>query len=259
MTHKLLGSDRFDRYVVVFANTGREHPKTLDFVHRCDTELGFGTVWIEAVTHPEHGKNVTHRIVDYETASRDGTPFEDVIRKYGVPNATRPLCTTRLKVYPIESYLRSVGIDPKTVPTAIGIRADEARRVANKDRRRIIYPLIDDWVVDKDDVVAWWNAQPFDLEIDEFEGNCLGCLKKGVRQHFLMLDKDPRAFDWIDRIEKQYGHVKAKAGRPFCWFRRGMSTEQMRAEHARAAGHYRPPSEDDSGGCGESCEVYETE
>ena len=66
---------------VLFANTGQEHPATLDFIRDCDTRLGFNTVWLEAVVNPEAGKGVRHRVVTHETASLDGRPFRDYIAK----------------------------------------------------------------------------------------------------------------------------------------------------------------------------------
>lgn len=68
-----------EKIITLFANTAREDPRTLDFVKACDDQLGFRTVWLEAVVHPEPNKGTTHRVVTYETASRDGEPFEAVI------------------------------------------------------------------------------------------------------------------------------------------------------------------------------------
>ena len=60
---------------VCFANTGMEHPKTLEFVHRVATEWGVDVVWLEYdPTVKRH-----FRVVDYESASRDGEPFETMI------------------------------------------------------------------------------------------------------------------------------------------------------------------------------------
>jgi len=54
MTKLLLDnwSDRYD-FIVTFANTGLEHPKTLEFVRNCDDHFGFNTVWLEAVVQRE--------------------------------------------------------------------------------------------------------------------------------------------------------------------------------------------------------------
>lgn len=58
--------------IFVFANTGQENEETLEFVQKCADHFGFPVVWVEAVVHHGKRKASTHRIVDFETASRDG-------------------------------------------------------------------------------------------------------------------------------------------------------------------------------------------
>lgn len=55
---------------VVFCNTGKERPETLDFVERCSQRWGVPVTWLEY----RHTKGVgpTFAVVDYGTASRDG-------------------------------------------------------------------------------------------------------------------------------------------------------------------------------------------
>ncbi len=60
--HKMfLGIERLDGMIftveilVVFANTSKEEPETLDFVRDCDLNFGFNTIWIEAVVQEESG------------------------------------------------------------------------------------------------------------------------------------------------------------------------------------------------------------
>ena len=88
----------------VFANTGQEHEKTLEFVNKCDKEFDLNVVWVEAVVNPVHGKGITHKIVNFETASRNGEPFEAHIAKSGIPNPNKPQCSDRLKAFAIEHY-----------------------------------------------------------------------------------------------------------------------------------------------------------
>ena len=45
------------------------------------------------------------------------------------------------------------------------------------DLNNFIYPLID-WDIEKEDILSWWEDQPFDLEIPEHLGNCVWCWKK---------------------------------------------------------------------------------
>ena len=81
MTKKLLDSfsDLYD-FTVTFANTSREDPRTLEFVHNCDVHFGFNTVWLEAVVHHGTRTACTHKVVTYDTADREGRVFEEVIK-----------------------------------------------------------------------------------------------------------------------------------------------------------------------------------
>lgn len=265
MTKKLLDKYRGQReFVVIFANTGREHEKTLEFVHNCDLHFSFNTVWVEAVAHPGERKKSSHKVVTFETASRNGEPFEGYIQKYGIPNVAFPGCTRELKKNAMESYIASLGLDIRKIPTAIGIRADEQRRV-RKDASdyNIIYPLVDEFPSDKQDVLDWWEDQEFDLGIDEFEGNCKGCFKKSQKKQFQQIERDPTVYDWTRRMENLYRDVGPQDGQRV-FFRGNRDTDALFALHSavgaisQAGGRsVADPYED--GGCSESCEFLPTE
>lgn len=263
MTKMLLDnfSDQYD-FIVTFANTGMEHLKTLEFINNCDKHFGFKTVWLEGVVHGGRVSS-THRIVTFETASRRGEPYEAQIAKYGIPNTAFPQCTRELKVNPMNSYLRSIGINPAEIPTAIGIRVDEKRRVSKSaGAKNIVYPLIDIWPTDKQDVLDWWSEQDFDLGIEEFEGNCLGCFKKSLRKHFLQIEKDPSCYAFYRRMEAQHLFTGPQTGKRV-FFRGHTDTVmlfKMHDEFVKAGGKH-PPLTDPlaNGGCSESCEVYDME
>lgn len=261
MTKKIIDnwSDEYD-FITVFANTGLEHPKTLEFIHNCDTYFGFNTIWVEGVVHYDQRKASTHKIVTYETASRKGEPFEAYIKKYGIPNKAFPQCTRELKLYPMQSYLKSLGFHHKTIPTAIGIRADEKRRVAKSaEVDNIIYPLIDPWPTDKQDVLDWWSEQPFDLGIDEFEGNCQGCFKKSLKKHFMQIERDPSVYDFHRRMEADWRAFGPQDGERV-FFRGNTDTIQLFKLYEENKENFQKMSDPyASGGCGESCEVYVTE
>jgi len=256
MTKRLLDTKPPEtRVIVTFANTGLEHPKTLEFIKRCDDEFGFNTVWLEAVVHPNR-KAPTHRIVTFETASRKGEPFEAVIAKYGVPNTKYPGCTRDLKINPINSYLKSLGIKPSSIATAIGIRADEQKRINRTTAKEgnFVYPLADWFPCDKDDVLDWWSQQDFDLGIEEFEGNCAGCFKKSLKKHFLQIKKDPSVYEFHARMEQKYRFTGPQDG-PRHFFRGNVSTEGLLRLYADNSGD---PSIEKSAadeGCSESCEA----
>ena len=100
-----------DYIVVTFANTGKELPETLDFVHACSVNWSVPIVWLERVItrNPEGSKRkyaYETAIVSYETASRNGEPFEALIkaRRYA-PNPVARFCTQDLKIKAIQQYL----------------------------------------------------------------------------------------------------------------------------------------------------------
>lgn len=267
MTHKILSNEKikekYNEIVVVFANTGQEHDKTLEFVHNCDKILNFNTVWIEADISLEKGIGVRPKIVTYETASRDGKPFESACAKYGIPNMISPQCTARLKTDPMHYFIRKTLGWGLNYDTAIGIRTDETRRVSkNADANNIVYPLIDWFPSDKIDVNDFWEEMPFTLDIEEHQGNCKWCWKKSIKKHFRLLDENPEWFDFPDRMEKLYSKVRLDGeGNPQYFFRGRKSTEMLKKEWSVIKLHsikqYSLFDDDENSGCSESCELYE--
>jgi len=195
-----------DNLLFCFANTGKERLETLDFVHECEVRWQLPIVWVEAVVH--HGERIasSHKAVTYETAARRGEPFEEVIRKYGIPNAPFPHCTRELKLNPIHSYARAHFKDDYL--TAIGIRADEARRIKISDDK--IYPLVE-WGVKVETVRRWWQAQPFDLKLKDYEGNCDLCWKKSQRKLMTLVNERPQDARWWRQMEEWYSHRRPKS------------------------------------------------
>lgn len=127
--------------VCIFANTGMENEETLEFLDKCDREYNLNIIWLEAVVH-EHGKGNTYRITDFENAYRIEQykdplhPFHAHVKKNGIPNATYPQCSDRLKEQVIESYKKTNGL--KGVKQALGFRIDEENRATNKTVREAI-------------------------------------------------------------------------------------------------------------------------
>lgn len=197
---------------VVFANTGEEKEETLDFINKCDKEWGFNTVWLECVVDPEKGKGTRHKIVDYKTASRNGEPYQEVIKKYGLPNQNFLHCTRELKEAPIKSYIESQG--DKGSLFAMGIRLDETRRInpakikAQKENG-IIYPLADyDYFPRvKEEILAWSKKQSFNLGLPEYAGNCKWCFKKSLKKLTRIAHENPEYFDFPKEMERKYSLV----------------------------------------------------
>ncbi len=246
MTRRVLTDwrDQWDEVAVVFANTGEENEATLEFVRRCDEEFDFGAVWVEAVFHAGK-KGTTHRIVDFNTASRNGEPYLAMVQKYGIPNQNYPHCTRELKHRPMYSYIRSLGWEPSTYDIAIGIRADETNRVsATAAASRIVYPLVDRLPTTKPDVNLYWSEQPFRLELMGYEGNCKWCWKKSLRKLLTIMQDNPEKFDFPADMEPLYTRVGPEfakgvaAGYQRMFFRGNVSTSDLRA--LCAAGGVRP-------------------
>lgn len=258
--------DKWDEVVVLFANTGEENEETLKFVHQCDRAFGFNTVWLEAVVQHGRRAGTTHRVVDYSTASRKGEPYEDHIRKFGIPNKNFPHCTRELKLRPMQSYLRSIGWEPNRFATAIGIRADEAhRRSATHMDNRIIYPFLDWKPTTKPDVNKFWMEQSFRLNLMGYEGNCKWCWKKSLRKLMTIMTDAPEKFDFPARMEEQYGHIGAefakevRPGYRRVFFRGALSTKDLRQVLVDAKDTLLRAKNDaldaEEAGCSEGCEV----
>lgn len=259
-------SDCYD-FIVTFANTGMEHEQTLKFIYNCDQYFGFNTIWLEADVQHGERKGTGFNIIDYETASRKGEVFEDVIKKYGIPNPSYLHCTRELKLQPMRSYLKSLGIDHKLIKTAIGIRVDETRRVSNKaEIDNIVYPLIDWFPTDKQEVNQWWSAQWFDLGLEDYNGNCRGCFKKSFKKIFAQIDEDVGLItDYHERWENLYGHLGKKDGHTNrVFFRGNVSALELSNMYKEDRSSDNPTyltkvDLDENSGCSESCEVYFTE
>lgn len=192
---------------VAFSNTGKERPQTLEFVVECGERWGVQIHWLEYRAEGEATREVT-----FQTASRNGEPFEALIRKKAfLPNPVTRFCTQELKVRRARDLMRSLGYDYWNV--ALGIRADEPKRVAKgrgrnedgRERWEEIYPLADADVT-KWDVIAWWSEQAFDLRLPSVDGrtpagNCDLCFLKGAGTLRRLMQEKPEWADWWIRME----------------------------------------------------------
>lgn len=185
--------------IVLFANTGKEHENTLRFVERCSQEWGVDIHWLEY-----QNAEVKFKRVDFDTAARNGEPFEALIRKKKyLPNPIARFCTSEMKVLTIERYMKSLGIS--AFETMVGIRADEQRRVA-KLRSQKLTPLVAAGVTQAD-VQKFWSENKFDLELTFADGktalgNCDLCFLKGAGQIKELIQKEPDRAVWWASMEQ---------------------------------------------------------
>jgi 3'-phosphoadenosine 5'-phosphosulfate sulfotransferase (PAPS reductase)/FAD synthetase len=221
-----------DDYIVLFQNTGKEMPETLDFIHECDQRWGLNVVWLEY----RFGHNF--EVVNYHTASRNGRPFDELIahNKHFLPNSMVRYCTNQLKLQTGRRYLKSLGI--KEWDSYVGIRYDEPRRW-RKDSKlpkyvELFYPLVE-WKVTKEDVLKFWAEQDFNLAINEPYGNCDCCFLKGKGLLSTIAKERPDLFEWWENHENnRYGGYDAVAG----GFKKGITYKAIRELAQKSPGMF---------------------
>jgi 3'-phosphoadenosine 5'-phosphosulfate sulfotransferase (PAPS reductase)/FAD synthetase len=187
--------------VVCFANTGKEDEATLKFVHDCSVNWNVPITWVEY-----RDADPAFAVVNYETASRNGEPFEALIRKRQyLPNPVTRFCTSELKIRSIHKYLKSTGWDDHNETMDwVGMRADEQRRAAKiADKSRI--PLVTAGVT-KEIVGEFWRNQVFDLQLPNingvtYHGNCDLCFLKGGAQVLSLIAEKPERGIWWAKME----------------------------------------------------------
>lgn len=216
MLYKILEASDFKlpkTVQVVFANTGREMPETYDFVQRCGDEWGVHITWLEyrVVRDDKKNKNRhTFDIVNHNSASRNGEPFEALIKsRKTLPNNHQRFCTSEMKVMTIKRYLKSIGWKEKWINT-VGIRGDERHRISISREKEWDnwYPIADD-NKGKRDIMAFWKQQPFDLKVTGGLGNCDGCFLKSEKNLATLWRLHPERAQWWQNIEEiQHGKRK---------------------------------------------------
>jgi 3'-phosphoadenosine 5'-phosphosulfate sulfotransferase (PAPS reductase)/FAD synthetase len=185
--------------IVVFANTGKEEEATLEFVRDCSNNWGVKIHWLEYL--PDDPK---FKVVDFDTASRNGEPFEALITKKNyLPNPVTRFCTVELKIRTIDKYLKSLGWKHNENMDWVGIRADEPRRAMKMARERV--PLYTAGITAAD-VGKFWKEQSFDLGLPNFNGktyhgNCDLCFLKGYPQTLSLIAEKPERAVWWAKQE----------------------------------------------------------
>lgn len=248
MLHQILEANGGlpDRVEVTFQNTGREMPETLDFVAEVGQRWGVMITWLEyRPTMPMFeivGPDGSNR----PPASRNGEPFDAMIdKKKYLPNQRSRFCTVELKIRTAKRFLVSMGW--KRWTNATGIRADEPKRLINLPRswspagewvtqevkgkpkrvwvgeprskdRWISWTPMADANVSKEIVGAFWNEQPFDLQLPNVKGNCWlgncdGCFLKSEASIAALAREYPERALWWERAEARVSAMKTQDGR----------------------------------------------
>jgi 3'-phosphoadenosine 5'-phosphosulfate sulfotransferase (PAPS reductase)/FAD synthetase len=201
------GKDFDKKFSVIYENTGKENDATLDFGHEIETRWGVPITWLEYCrVNNEHA----WRIVDYKTAARrfdKRTPFDELLDWCAtLPNVRQRRCSGQLKERTKKRFLQSIGFEWWT--DYIGIRYDESDRAteiraAVPKYIRVEFPLIDAKITKKI-VDDYWNAQPFRLNIPNYQGNCDLCFLKAKWKRLAIMEQEPEAAKWWIDQEKRF-------------------------------------------------------
>jgi hypothetical protein len=188
--------------IVIFCDTGREHPKTYKFINDFEAY-----------------ENIPIVRLKYEGG------FEGVIKKRrAIPNNFKRFCTIELKIKTARRYLRKLGIT--TYENFVGFRHDEPLRI--KRRKKMwktvtdVFPL-NDKKIDKQIINDYWAKKPYTLEIPSILGNCTLCFMKGKNAIMNILSSYPELADeWIADED-----IFKENGKGYQYFE-GLSMRQMR-------------------------------
>ncbi len=201
-----------DRAKVIFTNTGREMEQTLDFVQECSHRWNVNIVWLE---YDIVDGKVTYKEVNHNSASRNGEPFEKLIKyKKVLPNVLMRFCTIELKIRTAKRFLRNpLEIGWKNWINAVGIRYDEPTRLNAKQKKDVFsrwFPLGENKVTAQiiDD---FWAKKNFKLNLPivrnkTMYGNCDGCFLKSEDQLAMLCKEFPEKFKWWLDLENEHKH-----------------------------------------------------
>jgi hypothetical protein len=213
--------------LLCFQNTGKEHPKTLDFLLRLEEDLQRPILRLEFRSPPrgERPADATFEVVPHDQLSRKGEPFMDLllcVKSYRAkvkalgpvaPWARRRFCTAYMKIRTQQKFIDALGWDDPTI--YVGLRADEPLRTAkmrerNEERDTDERAPLDVALITKDDVLKFWSTKPYDLDLPEHLGNCTACfLKDEADLATALLDPETDS-DWWLGVTEEFGEMRPK-------------------------------------------------
>jgi len=199
-----------DDVKVVFANTGKEMPETLDFVRDCGVHWNVPITWLEY----RAGK-IKYEVVTHSNASRNGEPFAALIERKGwsLPTSHMRMCTQSLKVETLSAFIKRE-LRWSEWDGVLGLRADEPDRVSKAHTRNAADNPITSVMplaaanIGKDDVWDFWQKNSFDLKLAGIRGrtygsNCDLCFLKGTPQLLALIREKPERAVWWINIENE--------------------------------------------------------
>lgn len=253
--------DKFGRGTVdfIYMDTGAEHPKTYEFIRKVNNEFGLNLVCLRGDFSQPLGIGVNYKVVDIRDLNPDLKPFVEMAGKYGLPYIGGMFCTDRMKLTPFKKYCDDK-YGKKNYETWLGIRVDEPNRLREKPLIKYLADICDD---EKQDILSFWKCQVFDLEIEEWLGNCVFCPKKSNLKLAAAQRDEPELYaKWLDMIYSESVRVDDKTGHWSKMYRGKQSLEQLIATFDGSTGkeikaRIRGAKMIDTNSCSESCEVFQ--
>lgn len=242
----------------IFMDTGFEHPKTYEFIRKCNDFFELNLTCLRGDFSLPLGKGVGYKVVSIDDIGQDGKPFKEMMSKYGVPYIGGMFCTDRMKLKPFKKYCDSK-YGRGNYETWLGIRADEPKRLRDVEGIRYLAEISD---FEKTDINDWWSNMPFDLEIDEWLGNCIFCPKKSNLKLAAAQRDEPLIYKkYIDMLHSDSVRIDDKTGHYSKMYRGNQSLENLIATFDSQTGdeiksRLRGGHHMDSGSCSESCEMF---
>jgi hypothetical protein len=258
---RLLDEFPRDRLRFVFMDTGAEHPKTYEFIRKVDAHFGLGLTCLRGDSDTPMGAGVRAAEVSIDDIGQDLATFRSLCGKYGTPTVKIPACTSRLKERTFRKWANA-RLGRNGYVTWIGVRADEPKRLKRMGIDPLHRFLAEVDPIDKAEVLAFWAGMPFDLEIPEWLGNCVFCVKKSsLKLAVAARDEPEMAAAWMRMLADAPDRLKMP----------GLTSENVYRGHrtlAQICGMYEDATRDELAGrvrstkataansCSESCEVF---
>jgi hypothetical protein len=249
------GKDNVD---FIYMDTGAEHPKTYEFIRKVNEFLGLDLVCLRTDFNTPLGEGNKYHVVSIDDIGPDLVPFREMMAKYGTPYIGGMFCTDRMKLVPFTKYCNDV-YGKGNYETWLGIRADEPKRLTPKNGIRYMAEISD---FEKEDVLDWWEEQPFDLGIPEWLGNCVFCPKKSDLKLAAAAKDEPEFFDrFASELKSDSVRHDDKTGHWSQMYRKHRSLEQVIGMFDSSTGdeikaRIRGGKMTDTGSCSGSCEVF---
>ena len=239
----------------VFMDTGAEHPKTYEFIRQVVKHFEIDLVCIRSVMTTEVGVGAKFKEISIDDICDDYGPWKDMMKCYSTPFIHGPMCTDLMKTAPYKKYCDET-FGRHNYTSWLGIRIDEPRRLKPKKGYRFLAEISP---MDKQDILGFWKTQPFDLDLDEWLGNCVFCIKKGVNKIALAaIDEPELAAKFWDMLNTQpIRIIETRVDAPLIMYR-GNNTFKSAQDSFADFGRDDILSRmrGNNGGCAESCEVF---